>query len=889
MSGLDELPDALELLRVQDRQPPPGMQPRPTGQDQLRGGEAPVLRRPQQPAQPMPQGQPVPQGQADPTDEWVALMRRHQIDADGWAKFARELNDADREGRQPRTGNPAIDADLEGYARRFPGIGRAAPRQPEPAPQPRQQAPNGAGDLPDALEIMRGGGQQPAQPQASRPGSRLGAVRDSRDVPTRMREAVYGRQDPAYAGIPSAMRALDAQQGVSLANEAGTLGRYALAASDDDLARMYAQQFGGNYVRTEKDANGYPVIVYRDKDGKEGKAYVNRPGLDFEDVTRGVVGALPFFKSAQMVHRGVQAAPVVPRMIAQAGGQGATSVAQDATGVLSGLTQPDPAEAAAKAGIAAVGGAGGEAIGAAGSAIWRRLIGDRRYYDAASGTLTKAGEDAARAAGIDPADFSPKIAQDFARQFARTGDADAAFRQAASNEAGIRRSAGELAGNREQLLREQQMRSGTFGTQARESAEAFDTAQRDDVVRAVRGVSPPGSSTSSIAETIAPHRRGQLGTMGKTEAGDAIASNTAAARDAARQQTQQAWREVSTIEAPDSALKLLPQAVNDALGSFQLGTTTPAASKMAQQVGRFVRQEAPERVDDIIANNPIRNVDQVRRQLLASMRGASTDEDRAAAGAIYTAYNRWMRDAADQMATSDPLAAAKLRTAIDSTRDMMQLFKGKPGTPAARIMADLVEKADNPARFVDTLFTGGQIKQGSLTALGQLKQAYDRYLPADQAKRAWDDVRLAYWLRMTADKGNEVKTPGTLSTAIKLMLGDQKRLTQTLLTPAEMGQLRRMAAALDEIKRKNPNTSWSGMAVGQMMRDMGNAVLGMLGWNTVVGRTAAGTAARPFMNAYGQAQATRAFGGDGGGAVLPALPAPTGAGYGSVAGQQTQQ
>lgn len=903
MTGIvEELPDPVELLYVQSRQPAPGAQPGPINQDQLRGygaqrqaprasAQRPVLPAPTaQPATP-PMAQQEPAG--DPTADWAALMRRHNIGTGQWPEMVDQVQGVDRRGLKPRTGNPALDADIEAYARRYPGIGRVT-EQPAAQPNGPQQRP-GVEELPDPVESLYGGRSQPApQAAAPQPGSRMGSVRNNRDVPTRMREAVYGRQDPAYAGIPSALRALDAQQGFSLANEAGTLGRYALAASDEDLGRMYAQQFGNSYLRTETDANGYPVIVFRDKDGQEAKAYVNRPGLDFEDVTRGVVGALPFLKSGQMVNRAVQAAPVVPRMIAQAAGQGATSIAQDATGLLSGMTQPDPAGAVTKAAVAAAGGAGGEAIGAAVSAIWRRLVGDRRYFDKSTGTLTKAGEAAARAAGLDPADFSPGIAQDFAREFARTGNANAAFRQAASNEVGIRRSAGELTGNREQLLREQQMRVGTFGTQAREAAEAFDTAQRDDVVRAVRGVSPPGASSKSFAETIAPNRRVQLAAgMGKTEAGERIAANTAAAREAAKNQSDTAWAAVTKIEAPDEARQLLPRFVNEALQreAFELGASTPAASKMAQQIGRFVRGEAPEKVDEILTSDPSRNVDQVRRQLLKSMRGASTEEDQAAAGIVYSAYNRWMRDAADQMVTSDPLAAAKLRTAIDSTREMMQIFKGQPGTSASRIMTELVEKADNPARFVDALFTGSasQVKQGSMTALKQLKSAYDRYLPAEQAKSAWDDLRLAYWLKMTADKGNEVKTPGTLAASIKTMLGDQKALTQALFSPQEMAQLRRMAGALDEIKAKNPNTSWSAMGMGQLMRDMFNAVLRMLGWDTVIAKTLAGTAARPFAAAYGQAQSARAFGGAGNGAMLPALPAPSRAGFGGAAGAQSQQ
>lgn len=761
----------------------------------------------------------------------------------------------------------------------MPPMQPAAPTQPQGQPD----------ELPDALDLIQGGRPQAAP---TRPGSRLGTARNTRDIPNRMRESVYGKQDPNYQGIPPAMRALDEVKGFSPTNDLANMGRYALAASDKDLARMYAQQFGENYVRTETDANGYPVIVYRDKGGQEAKAYVNRPGLDFEDVTRGVVGALPFLKSAQVVNAAVKTAPLVPRMLAQGAGQGATSVAQDATGLLIGTTQPDPIDAITKAGVATVAGAGGEAVGAAATSIWRRLVADRRYFDKAAQKLTPAGEDAAKAAGLDPADFSPQVAQDFAKAFVRTGDADAAFRQAASKEVGIRRSAGELTGNREQLMREQQMRVGTYGTQAREAAEAFDRGQRNDIVRATRGVTPPGSPNPSVAETLAPDRRAMLigGQMGKTEAGENVLRNTLDARDVAKRGERAAWDAVPKITAPDEALQSLPKVVNDALGDFELGATTPAATKMAQQVGRFVRNEAPQKVDDIIANNPERSVDQVRRSLLKSMRGATTPEDREAAGRIYGAFNKWIDDASDKLVSTDPTAAAKLRTARDATRELSEVFKGQPGSPASRIMSDILGKADTPERVVDALFSGpgGQIKQGSPTALMQLKTAYDKYLPPDQAKRAWDDLRLAYWIKLTADKGNEVKTPGTLSTAIKTMFGDHKSLAVQLFTPQERAQFRRMAAALDEIKRKNPNTSWSAMGVGQLTRDMGNSVLVSLGWNSVVARTVAGTATKPFQGSYGAAQSRRAFGG-GDGAQLPSLPGPTRAGYGGAAGAQSQQ
>ena len=51
------------------------------------------------------------------------------------------------------------------------------------------------------------------------------------------------------------------------------------------------------HFRRFKDANGYEIIEHRGPDGKPAMAYVNKPGLDFNDVSRGVVGAVPYVAS----------------------------------------------------------------------------------------------------------------------------------------------------------------------------------------------------------------------------------------------------------------------------------------------------------------------------------------------------------------------------------------------------------------------------------------------------------------------------------------------------------------------------------------------------------------------------------------------------------------
>lgn len=94
-----------------------------------------------------------------------------------------------------------------------------------------------------------------------------------------------------------------------------------LGASDAQMGDIVKKQLGDRFIRMESapsqsqrpqnragpgqeiNSGDYQVVVYRGEDGTEKRAYVNAPGLDTEDVTRAVRGALP-----QMVAGGVAGA-----------------------------------------------------------------------------------------------------------------------------------------------------------------------------------------------------------------------------------------------------------------------------------------------------------------------------------------------------------------------------------------------------------------------------------------------------------------------------------------------------------------------------------------------------------------------------------------------------
>lgn len=849
-----------ELETVQNRQPAPGLQPAPLDQDALRGfgGQPRQQRAPHaaQPRQPQPAASGIPDGTSD-----------YYLGNEDIAKLSPGDRDAYIKQR-----NRWLDAQGDAYTK----------QQQQSAPQPRAPTPAPSGQSKDWYSELNGVSPTPqAQPQTAppaAPGSKLGQHRGDR-----VRETIVGKSDPNYAGIPSALTALDREQGVNARTVTNSLGRYAVGASDQDLGRLYADRFGSAYVRTETDANGYPVIVYKDKAGQEAKAYVNRPGLDGEDVTRGVVGALPFAKAGQVVGRMAQSLPWLGRAGAQAGGQAATSLGQDAAGVATGATTFDPYGSGVKAAIAGGGGIAGEALSSAVNPLLRKMT-ERKLFDPRTGALTPEGEAAARAAGYDPADITKTVAQDFAKAFAKTGDADAAFRQSVSNEFGIRRSMGEMTGNRDKLLQEQQMRGGTFGTRAREQVESFDTLQRVDIERAVRGVSPPGSASPSMAERLAPDRKYQLAAgVGRDDAGRNVQSGLTTARASADLGEDIAWSAVPKVKATPEALAELDSTIAAAFaargGVLVDDAVTPMAARMGKELDQFKTGGVPAKSAGVFPDSPAGDVQTMRKRLLAMRQSAQTTEDKRAAGAVYNAFLDWEVVAAEK--AGDLAAAAQARTARGVTRDLHEIFDGK--------LKAMTKNADTPEGLINALFTGdANTKTGSVTALQQIKRAYDTYLTPDLAKQSWDDVRLAYWLKATGDRGNEVKNPAALASAIKNMIGSQPSVVKTLYSPQEIATMRRLSTAMDEIKRKNPNTSWSAIGVGSLLKDGYTAILGMIGGNTVASRTLGGVIAKPVAGSYGAAQARRATG-DGQGAQLPGRSRGSLGGVGGAIGNNQSQ
>lgn len=633
---------------------------------------------------------------------------------------------------------------------------------------------------------------------------------------------VKGPQDPREAGTKTVFEQFPNELRNPTANAA------MMGADDAGMGDIISKNLGANFVRREKDANDYDVIVSRGPDGQDQRGYVNAPGLDSQDISRGIYGALPYAVTGGAVGVGLRGAGVGLNALAQGGAAAATSVAGDVGAGFQGSEQGiDTDKATLMGGV----GAAGPLIGAAGGALWRKFVTIPGLVDKSTGQLTARGIEAAKRAGVDPADINPDFARSFAQNLAKTGNEAQAATQAGADRFGIPATRGQVSKDPYLLTQEEGMRRRLYGEGAQDTMRGFDAKQEDAVRYAALGSdfgpqkSPRGimAPPQGIGEQINPSRMpgGVPADRMPSVLGESVQDGLQAAREGARQKERAAWKGATDLEVTPEALKTLPATLNAKLGGMMPNErVTPAAAEMAKEVERMLSGEAPEQAASWIAASPAKNVDQMRRSLLAISRSAANDADKKMSGVIYEGFNDWIAESASKnLLKGDPAAAMQLAKARGFTKEVREIFSpsdaaGKT-TPAARRMAKVLSEgqADSGESVIQALLgsPGSRgVNDGTVSALKNVKTALDRFAPADQAKQAWDDIRLSYWTRLVTGKNGEMLGSTSMVNNIKSSLQNHGSVLKELYTSQELRQINQFARALEMISYKPPNASGSG-------------------------------------------------------------------------------
>lgn len=709
-----------------------------------------------------------------------------------------------------------------------------APRRmpaPKAPPQPQQKPLDG-------MDLLFGGDGTPAPepaPQAA-PAPQQGEDPSFWQAPVRSTvRAIRGRQDPAYKDVPEY---IDTDDASGLRLGAAKL----LGSGDEAYGDVIAKDIGDKLIRRERDANGYEVMVYTDKQGNEKRAYVNKPGLGGEDVNRMIAGAIPYIAGGTAA-AGFKGLNWLARTALQAGTAGTISVASDAASIPLGSEQGvDPV----KAGFAAAGGALGETVATAYNAGARHLL--ARSLVNKDGTLTAKGIEAAKKAGVDPADIQGEIARTFATTYAKNPDAARAAINTSTAEFNIPVTAGQRSKSIPQLLDEKAMRYGGHGEKARQVITEFDRQQRGAIERAVLGATDFGADgkpvPTGIGQKLQPNRYNPR----PAEMGQGIREGVEAAKAGEKAVEKAAWEKVSDLVAKPGAFDDMPDAIAGQLGPLRPSPeVTPTAWKMAQELDAYMTGKGlTEGAPSVLKQTAIRTVDEMRRALGAMMKGTANATDRRAAKAIYDGFNDWIDAAASKaMLSGTPEAAAALRTARGVSKEVKDILapKATGGKPSAgaRILESLddVDSAEGILTKILGSGTGTAPKDGTVTALTSLKQLLvDRPAArgaknAAQLNDAWNDIRLSYWLRTVTDgKGNVLATAEGIKNAIDKAFQNQLTVLRVLYSPAELREMQRLKRALDTAAWKDPNASGSATAGMTYMRQLITTIADAVGFNS---------------------------------------------------------
>jgi len=651
------------------------------------------------------------------------------------------------------------------------------------------------------------------------------------DTGAAIKDYVVGKEDPRFGKLPSIDEpdtAADAGLQFGDLNTAKVVG-----FSDEQYRDIIRKQLGDRFIKEEKDANGFIVLTYRGADGQTRQAYVNKPGLDYEDVDRGVNAALPFLAAGGVAGRVTQGLPIFARATGQAVAGGAASAGQDVAAQGMGSEQSiDPL----KAGLAAGGGFAGEYIGAIVGNLVRRWQTDKSLVDA-SGNLTALGRRLVEKEGFDPDLVQGELAKEFARLSARSNDPAEALVKAQTEQFGIPSTKAQRTKDPQLLLTEKDIRAGTLGREAKERLTDFDRTQADAIENAVRGsrrtidadtLAQSPINEVGVGRAIAPHRT--FIDQDQAVLGEGIQEGFSKAVEKARNVENLAWRKTGNITARAGATRTLPDNVKAALSGRRIQRDLqPTSAVMIDELRAFMDGKAPQgEFSEFVGQQAVTTLDEMRRVMLGYLRNASSQNgDKALAGKIYKGFNDWLADIeANGLIAGDVAGVSKMREAMDVTKYVRGLIKPTDNmgrkTQTARLF-EQIENASSGEEVVTALLGAsgpkGSVTKGRVQLLSTYKKVLDQF-GGDLGKQAWNDVRLAYWLKLVQGKNGELLGPQAMKTAIQTAMNNQKSVFNTLYNGRERVEMRKLVDALKAITYKDPNPSGTGTAVRSLVPNL---------------------------------------------------------------------
>lgn len=599
---------------------------------------------------------------------------------------------------------------------------------------------------------------------------------------------------PTLFGMGSDFRE---RSGASVGNMLSAAARD-MFGSRQGAARYLAEQVGGRVGQAE---DGQPTVILPD-----GTQYrMNEPGADMTDVANvaGNVGA--FLTPAGWASRIGQARNL--GLGGRAGLQALAAVGTDVALQTGFNDEIDPTRTAA----AAVGGAGGEAVGSGISYGLNRLAAMSR-----AGQNTRQAQSLLAGAGVpnpQPAAINRLAAG--VEEIHAGADPNAILGRELY---GFQYTRGQRTLDpvrrhqqlsREELLRQSPGAGGVF-TRADDANRAQLAGAIEDIGQRMGGQA--GATPAELAQTAA----GRLQTQAD-ELGARVSEAYTRAGEGGR-----------TAVASDS-VRALPDRIRAAVADFAPNPTlTPATSRTLQQI----REAA--NLPDNVSGVTLKAIETQRRIINNNINAAANPADRAAMTAIKREFDGWLDEAVEgALISGDEAALQALKDARRLRFEYGRRFEGRGDSD--RFIAGLLDGSRTPEELVNIALGAGQVsKAGGARFIDRLR------LAADNDPQVIGALRAAHFRRMTTGANGEPLAMGQIVRNIKSTEYNNASILKALYSPQEWAEVRRLAAALDPLIAKGDFARTSGTAermarmmfsriggglpiIGEMVRGIGDA------------------------------------------------------------------
>ncbi len=644
---------------------------------------------------------------------------------------------------------------------------------------------------------------------------------------TFVKDTVIGKQDPRFADTPD----FASVENLSLDKNPVTMGAKAFGEKDSQYADIIEQNLKevGRFVGREKDENGYDIISYKNDLGEVEKAYANRPGLDWQDVDRGITQAAKYGLAASGVGKLFRGVGLVGKIIGQAAVGTGVSAGSDIAAKGMGSKQDadtfgiDPTKAVVT-GVTAGLFEGLSPLVAAGV---RKMFGPSQKYVDDAGNFTKEGRKLAEDIGLNPDDVTPEVALQFRQDLTKAASQKELGAKTRTDEFEILTSKGQRTKDPEAVLTEEAMRKGVHGQDASYVMKNFDAAQKESIQKA---------ALEKVGQRFDPEAQaaGGQATTDLADIGGRVREGLQTGLKQSRTQEKKLWDGLGDLDATPEAKALIPQMVREKvenLGVLIDDNLHPVSTKLMDDLFEYSQGNTLSSPHKILegSKDPVTTIRHMQRRILSGLKSAEKD-DKAVAGQLYSAFNDWVTKIADDgMVGGNALEASRLKAARAFTRQEREIFQptdkmGK-NTPAANILSKILDdNNESPEAIISIMFgesgAKGKPKPGVVQAIKHMMRVVDRAEKQgiDEIAQMGSGLRVGYWTSLITNKRGDVLTPKMMKGNIETALNKQQSVLKELYSKEEINLMRRFSKTLEDATADSINASGTSFASAALKR-----------------------------------------------------------------------